>query len=203
MLNSDPGAEDEDDMEQKKNPLMVDLDDEDQNTKSNRRTNMWFNKAIFSGLEADEDEDFEIGQMTDNYKEQGGTIIEREIGDDADSFDEDDLPSSKKKASSKSVRFNTSITSISDRGNREKEDLPSGSSDESDAEVPNGIPGSRVGGVEVDSSDSDYDDEVMIREMIDTKGTDQGPVQKSKKKSAKEKKSGFEVVASDNTGWCY
>lgn len=32
-------------------------------------------QSIFSGLEADEDEDFEIGQMTDNYKEQGGTII--------------------------------------------------------------------------------------------------------------------------------
>ncbi|XP_071789831.1 pre-rRNA 2'-O-ribose RNA methyltransferase FTSJ3-like [Asterias amurensis] len=184
----DPGAEDEEIDEQKKNPLMVDLDDEDPNTKSNRRTNMWFNKSIFSGLEADEDEDFEIGQMTDNYKEQGGTIIERENGDDADSLDEDDQPSSNRKASSKSVRFNTSIMSISDKGNKEREDLPSDSSDDSDAETPNGV--------EVDSSDSDYDDEVMIREMIDTKGTDQGPVEK-KKKSAKEKKAGFEVVGSD------
>ena len=51
-------------------------------------------------------------------------LTERENGDDVDSLDEDDQPSSNRKASSKSVRFNTSIMSISDKGNKEKEADP-------------------------------------------------------------------------------
>ena len=125
-------------------------------------------------------------------------ITERQKGDSEDSLDEEaDDSSTRRKSSSKSVRFNTSITSITDRGKAEKEDLPSDSSDESDAETPNGIHGNDD---DIDSSDSDYDDAVMIREMMDTKGADQGPVEKKTKRSAKERKSGFETVSSDNTG---
>ncbi|XP_038056002.1 pre-rRNA 2'-O-ribose RNA methyltransferase FTSJ3-like [Patiria miniata] len=189
----------DDDEEEKRNPLMVDLDTADQNTRSQRRTDMWFNKPIFSGLEADEDEDFEISQMTDNYRQQGGSIIERSNKDSEDESDEEASDSPRTKSSnSKSVRFDTSITSITDQGQQEREDLPSDSSGDSDAETPNGIHGN--GMLDSDDSDSDYDDEVMIREMMDTKGADQGPdkTKKTAKKNAKDKKSGFEVAPTED-----
>ncbi|XP_022096346.1 pre-rRNA processing protein FTSJ3-like [Acanthaster planci] len=193
----DFGAENE---ELKKNPLMVDLDTTDHNTRSQRRTDMWFNKPIFSGLEAEEDEDFEISQMTDNYRQQGGSIIERRKRESGDETDEEVWKVTRTKSSkSKSVRFDTSITSITDQGQKEEEELPSDSSEDSDSgNALNGVPGNRM--EHSDDSDSDYDDEVMIREMMDTKGTDQGPVkdkEASKKKSAKEK-SGLEVTPAED-----
>ena len=129
---------------------------------------------------------------------------ERQRRASGDETDEEVIDSPRTKSSkSKSVRFDTSITSITDKGQTEKEDLPSDSSDDSETEAPNGLHSYNRGSASDDSDDSDYDDEVMIREMMNTKGTDQGPEKEttpSSKKTAKEKKSGFEIAPAENKG---
>lgn len=52
------------------NPLVVSLEDAD--TTRSKRTNRWFNKTEFAGLSNEGDEDIELQQMVENYKNIGG-----------------------------------------------------------------------------------------------------------------------------------
>ncbi|XP_023930554.1 pre-rRNA processing protein FTSJ3 [Lingula anatina] len=61
--------------EKSQNPLVVDL--EDRGSKTNRRTDNWFKKAIFSGIDDNQDEDLEIARMTEEYTKKGGVILGR------------------------------------------------------------------------------------------------------------------------------
>ncbi|XP_013399943.1 pre-rRNA processing protein FTSJ3 [Lingula anatina] len=61
--------------EKSQNPLVVDLEDKD--GKTNRRTDNWFKKAIFSGIDDNQDEDLEIARMTEEYTKKGGVILGR------------------------------------------------------------------------------------------------------------------------------
>ncbi len=49
---------------------MVSLEDAD--TTRSKRTNRWFNKTEFAGLSNEGDEDIELQQMVENYKNIGG-----------------------------------------------------------------------------------------------------------------------------------
>ena len=123
---------------------------------------------------------------------------ERQRRASGDETDEEVIDSPRTKSSkSKSVRFDTSVTSITDRGLKEEEELPSDSSEDSESGVAHGN-----GMDPSDDSDSDYEDEVMIREMMDTKGADRGPVKKDKDASKKnsKKESGFEVAPGEKKG---
>ena len=55
------------------NPLVVEL--EEKTDRAERKTNMWFNKGSFAGLEEDDDEDLEIEKMTEDYQKRGGVIL--------------------------------------------------------------------------------------------------------------------------------
>ncbi|KAJ7373969.1 pre-rRNA processing protein ftsj3 [Desmophyllum pertusum] len=57
-----------------KNPLLVDLQPE---VPLSAKANMWFGKDVFQGLEDEADEDLEISQMVEEYKNKGGTILEK------------------------------------------------------------------------------------------------------------------------------
>lgn len=74
---TDESSEDEIDSdldEENRNPLIVDLEGYD--VRIQRKTNMWFSKEMFSGVEADVDEDIEIKKMTDEYRKHGGMVID-------------------------------------------------------------------------------------------------------------------------------
>ncbi|XP_068747596.1 pre-rRNA 2'-O-ribose RNA methyltransferase FTSJ3-like isoform X2 [Montipora capricornis] len=57
-----------------KNPLLVELEP---NVSLTTRANMWFEKDVFKDLENEADEDVEISKMVEEYKNQGGTILEK------------------------------------------------------------------------------------------------------------------------------
>ena len=59
--------------EEEANPLVVEL--EEKTDRAERKTNMWFNKGSFAGLEEDDDEDLEIEKMTEDYQKRGGVIL--------------------------------------------------------------------------------------------------------------------------------
>ncbi|XP_033118880.1 pre-rRNA 2'-O-ribose RNA methyltransferase FTSJ3-like [Anneissia japonica] len=119
------------------NPLMVDLEQEDKSSRLERQTNLWFDKEIFSGLENDEDEDYEISQMTEHYKKEGGSILER------------------KKRQSKKHKITKDEESYSSE--EEQEDDSDGEDDKIQKKNGPVISGEISG-----DSDSDYDDEVLV-----------------------------------------
>ncbi|XP_041456373.1 pre-rRNA 2'-O-ribose RNA methyltransferase FTSJ3-like [Lytechinus variegatus] len=194
---SDPDSDEvasEDDDEPSGNPLMVDLEKEDPEVRAKRKTNLWFKKGVFSGLDEDEDEDFEIQQASSTYKQQGGVILEKTKSKE---------PDESKSKSKRSVSFNTTVTSLDDIGEEEEDELSS-ESDEEESQTrtkQNKLkkgPDSRSGGVgpnsrsksdayDSDSSDSDYDDEIMMRKNFDAEemnenmnGTNEGKNKKRK-----------------------
>ncbi|XP_072048018.1 pre-rRNA 2'-O-ribose RNA methyltransferase FTSJ3-like isoform X2 [Amphiura filiformis] len=198
--------EEEDQNSAEQNPLMVELDDEDQDVKAQRRTNLWFSKAAFSGLDDDMDEDLEVAQMTKSYKARGGQVIENK----------DDSKSKKR-----SVRFDTSVTSLNMEGEEDVEDLASPSDDEEESDDGLGSSddekGAQNGAKQVsdsdsDDSDSDYDDEVMLEgyakaneieeeeeedDLRTIKTTKELKKKRKDGKSRQEAKDGFEIVPAE------
>jgi len=64
------------DNENDSNPLIMNL--EGKKTIVSRKTDMWFSKTAFAGLEGEDDEDIDIETATKKYKEKGGVIIGEE-----------------------------------------------------------------------------------------------------------------------------
>lgn len=75
--NEESSDDDEDDKLHKNNPLLVDLENRD--AIQSRKTDMWFNKDVFSGMDIDADEDVEISKMVADYKKRGGDVEEPSI----------------------------------------------------------------------------------------------------------------------------
>ncbi|XP_071945821.1 pre-rRNA 2'-O-ribose RNA methyltransferase FTSJ3-like [Antedon mediterranea] len=133
--NDDDLSDYEIDASESGNPLTVDLEHEEKSSQLERQTNLWFDKAIFSGIENDEDEDYEISQMTEHYKKEGGSILERP-----------------KMSSNKNLTTNIKETLESD--------YEESSDDDNDHVKKQNVHNNNM--LEDESDDSDYDDEVLI-----------------------------------------
>lgn len=83
-----------------KNPLLTDLDYRDKSIKRAQKAEMWFQRDVFKNLEDEDDEDFELDKMVENYKKQGREIIgqkdkktkkkKKKLGSDGEDEDEDE-----------------------------------------------------------------------------------------------------------------
>jgi len=105
-----------------KNPLLVELEPEVPLT---AKANMWFEKDVFKGLEDENDEDLEISQMVEQYKNQGGTVLEK---------NPESIPAGQQKGTKRGTEKTAAKEAKKVRWNDEEEESASEESDSSDSE---------------------------------------------------------------------
>lgn len=60
------------------NPLITDLDNRDKDTKRNQRVQLWFEKDNLKEIDDDADEDYDLDELADQYKQKGVKVLGEE-----------------------------------------------------------------------------------------------------------------------------